>query len=115
MAGIEGILEQYRGAAREQVKLPLAVRAYFSGEANQEQTRELERYLKSRVRPMMALLLREGDLPRLEALARVGWLNPGLIEDGLDMAMELKSTEGFVWLLRWKAEHVGFADREFPL
>lgn len=115
MADIDGILRQYRSAAREQVRLPLAVQAYFSGEATQAQARELERYLKSRVRPLMELLLRKGDLPRLEILAQARWLNPGLVEDGLDMAMALKSTEGFVWLLGWKAEHVGFADRDFTL
>ena len=115
MTGIDGIFRQFRSAAREQVRLPLAVQAYFSAEASPQQTRELESYLRRRVRSVIELLLREDDLPKLEQLAAAGWLDPGLVEDGLDMAVRLKKTEGFVWLLQWKAEHYGFADRDFTL
>ena len=108
-------MQRYHSAAREQVRLPLAAQAYFSGEATEDQTRELELYLKRRTRSFVELLIREDELPRLEALAQAGWLNPGLVEDGLDMAIRLKKTEAFVWLLRWKAEHSGFPDRDFSL
>ena len=43
------------------------------------------------------------------------WLTAGLLEDGLSLAISLKSTEGFVLLLRRKAELVGFSDRDFSL
>lgn len=115
MAGIEGMMQRYHSASREQVRLPLAAQAYFSGEATEDQTRELEGYLRRRVRALVELLLREDALPKLEMLAQAGWLSPGLVEDGLDMAMRLKNTEGFVWLLKWKAEHWGFSDRDFTL
>ena len=115
MAGIEGIMQRYHSAAREQVRLPLAAQAYFSGEATEDQTRELELYLKRRTRSFVELLIREDELPRLEALAQAGWLNPGLVEDGLDMAMRMKKSEDYVWLLNWKANHYGFADRDFTL
>ena len=113
MAGIDVVFRQFRSASRQQVRLPLAVDASFSGEASPEQAQELESYLRRRVRSLMELLIREDDLPKLEQIAL--WLNPGLVEDGLDMAVRLKKTEGFVWLLRWKAEHYGFDDRDFTL
>lgn len=115
MAQIDGIFRQYRSAAREQVRLPLAVQAYFSGEATPEQNRELEGYLRRRVRSLVELLLQEDDLPKLERLAAAFWLNPGLVEDALDMAVRLKKTEAYVWLLKWKAENYGFTDRDFTL
>ncbi|MDO5545059.1 MAG: hypothetical protein Q4F81_04435 [Eubacteriales bacterium] len=115
MAEIDVIFQQFRSASREQVRLPLAVRIFFSGEAAPEQARELESYLKRRVRSVMELLLQEDELPKLEQLAGAGWLTPGLVEDGLDMAVCLKKTEGFVWLMKWKAENYGFADRDFTL
>ena len=63
----------------------------------------------------MELLLRQGRLEELEQLMAQGWLTPGLLEDGLKLAIECKSTEGFVLLLRQKAEQVGFPDRDFSL
>ena len=113
MANADAVFQQFRTAAREQVRLPLAVEAYFSGETTAEQTRELEGYLKRRIRSFLELLIREDQLTKLETIA--DWLNPGLAEDGLDMAIRLKKSEAFVWLLKWKAEHCGFSDRDFTL
>ena len=107
------LYQSFLSAAREPVRLDLAARCYFSGEASPEESRELEAYLKRRVRPLMELLMQQDALPKLEQLA--GWLTPQLAEDGLDMAVRLKKTEAFVWLLRWKAEHSGFSDRDFSL
>ena len=115
MAGIDVVFRQFRSASRQQVRLPLAVDAYFSGEASPEQAQELESYLRRRVRYLMELLIREDELPKLEQLAQKGWLNLGLTEDGLDMAIRLKKPESYVWMLRWKAEHYGFPDRDFTL
>ena len=113
MSKADAVFQQFRTAAREQVRLPLAVEAYFSGETTPEQTRELESYLKRRIRSFLELLIREDQLTKLEAIA--DWLNPGLAEDGLDMAIRLKKSEAFVWLLKWKAEHCGFSNRDFTL
>lgn len=113
MSKADAVFQQFRTAAREQVRLPLAVEAYFSGETTPEQTRELESYLKRRIRSFLELLIREDQLTKLEAIA--DWLNLGLAEDGLDMAIRLKKSEAFVWLLKWKAEHCGFSDRDFTL
>lgn len=115
MANADAIFQQFRSAAREQVRLPLAAEAYFNGEASPEQTRELESYLKRRVRALIELLIREDELPKLEWLAGAGWLNPGLVEDSLDMAIRLKKPEAYVWGLKWKADHYGFTDRDFRL
>ena len=113
MADVNVLFRQFRSAAREQVRLPLAAQAYFSGEASPEQMRELESYLKRRIRSLMELLICEDEVPKLEALA--DWLNPGLVEDGLDVAIRQRKAESYVWLLKWKAEHCGFADRDFSL
>ena len=53
VADLEALIQQFRSAAREQVRLPLAAQAYFSGEATPEQTRELESYLKRRIRSLL--------------------------------------------------------------
>ena len=60
MANADAVFQQFRTAAREQVRLPLAVEAYFSGETTPEQTRELECYLKRRIRSFLELLIRVG-------------------------------------------------------
>lgn len=115
MAEMDTLFQRFRRASQEPVRLRLAVEGYFGGTASPEQARELESYLRRRIRSVIELLMQEDDLPKLERLALEGWLNAGLVEDGLELAIRLKKTEAYVWLLRWKAEHYGFADRDFTL
>ena len=115
MSEMDGLFARFQSASREDVRLGLALEGYFSGLADETQKQALESYLRRRLRPAMELLLRQGRLEELEHLMALGWLTPGLLEDGLKLAIESKSTEGFVLLLRQKAAQVGFPDRDFSL
>ena len=115
MSETDALFQKFQSAPREQVRLELALNAYFSGQATEAQKQALEAYLRLRLSPAMELLLREGRLEELEQLLNPDWLTPGLLEDVLGLAISLKSTEGFVLLLRRKAELTGFSDRDFSL
>lgn len=115
MSEADVLFQKFQSAPREDVRLGLALEGYFSGLATEAQNQVLEDYLRRRLRPAMELLLREGRTEELEQLLEQGWLTAGLLEDGLSLAISLKSTEGFVLLLRRKAELVGFSDRDFSL
>lgn len=115
MAETDALFQKFQSAPREDVRLSLALEGYFSGLADETQKQALESYLRLRLRSAMELLLRQGRLEELEQLMAQGWLTPGLLEDGLKLAIECKSTEGFVLLLRQKAAQVGFSDRDFSL
>lgn len=115
MSETDALFQRFQSASREDVRLGLALEGYCSGQATEAQNQVLENYLRRRLRPAMELLLREGRTEELEQLLEQGWLTAGLLEDGLSLAISLKSTEGFVLLLRRKAELVGFSDRDFSL
>ena len=115
MSETDALFQKFQSASREDVRLELALEGYFLGLADETQKQALESYLRRRLRPAMELLLREGRLEELEQLLEQGWLTAGLLEDGLSLAISLKSTEGFVLLLRQKAAQVGFPDRDFSL
>ena len=115
MAETDALFQKFQSASREDLRLGLALEGYFSGLADETQKQALESYLQRRLRPAMELLLREGRTDELEQLLDQGWLTAGLLEDGLSLAISLKSTEGFVLLLRRKAELAGFSDRDFSL
>lgn len=115
MAETDALFQKFQSAPREDLRLGLALEGYFSGLADETQKQALESYLRRRLRPAMELLLREGRTEELEQLLDQDWLTAGLLEDGLSLAISLKSTEGFVLLLRRKAELVGFPDRDFSL
>lgn len=115
MSEMDALFQKFQSASREDVRLGLALEGYFSGLADETQKQALESYLRLRLRSAMELLLRQGRLEELEQLMAQGWLTPGLLEDGLSLAISLKSTEGFVLLLRRKAELAGFSDRDFSL
>ena len=115
MAETDALFQKFQSASREDLRLGLALEGYFSGLADETQKQALESYLRRRLRPAMELLLREGRTEELEQLLDQSPLTAGLLEDGLSLAISLKSTEGFVLLLRRKAEMVGFSDRDFSL
>lgn len=115
MAETDALFQKFQSASREDLRLGLALEGYFSGLADETQKQTLESYLRRRLRPAMELLLREGRTEELEQLLDQSPLTAGLLEDGLSLAISLKSTEGFVLLLRRKAELVGFSDRDFSL
>ena len=115
MAETDALFQKFQSASREDLRLGLALEGYFSELADETQKQALESYLRRRLRPAMELLLREGRTEELELLLDQGWLTAGLLEDGLSLAISLKSTEGFVLLLRRKAELAGFSDRDFSL
>lgn len=115
MSETDALFQKFQSASREDVRLELALEGYFLGLADETQKQALESYLRLRLRSAMELLLRQGRLEELEQLMAQGWLTPGLLEDGLSLAISLKSTEGFVLLLRRKAELAGFSDRDFSL
>lgn len=115
MSEMDGLFARFQSASREDLRLGLALEGYFSGLADETQKQALESYLRRRLRPAMELLLREGRTEELEQLLDQSPLTAGLLEDGLSLAISLKSTEGFVLLLRRKAEMVGFSDRDFSL
>ena len=115
MSEMDGLFARFQSASREGLRLGLALEGYFSGLADETQKQALESYLRLRLRPAMELLLREGRTEELARLLDQDWLTAGLLEDGLSLAISLKSTEGFVLLLRRKAELAGFSDRDFSL
>lgn len=115
MSETDALFQKFQSAPREDVRLGLALEGYFSGLADETQKQALESYLRLRLRSAMELLLREGRTEELEQLLDQDWLTAGLLEDGLSLAISLKSTEGFVLLLRRKAELAGFSDRDFSL
>lgn len=115
MSEMDGLFARFQSAPREELRLGLALEGYFSGQADETQKQAFKSYLRLRLRSAMELLLRQGQLEELEQLMAQGWLTPGLLEDGLKLTIECKSTEGFVLLLRQKAEQVGFPDRDFSL
>ena len=115
MSEMDTLFQKFQSALREEVRLELALAGYFSGQATEAQKQALEGYLQRRLRPAMEVLLREGRLEELERLLAQDWFPPGLLEDGLSLAISLKSTEGFVLLLHRKAQLIGFSDRDFSL
>lgn len=115
MTGGELLFQKFETSAQEPVRLRLALEGFFRPDMEPEGKKKLEAYLKRRKRPVMEALMNADDLPRLQMLEDLGWLDAGLVDDGLEMAARLKKSEAFVWLLGLKAEKYGFPDKDFSL
>lgn len=116
MGKAEAFYQKFMASRQEPVRLELALQGYFlSEEIPEAQRNAFTDYLRRRIRPAAEALIQRDELPKLQVLEAQGWMNASLIEDCLRMAIRLKKTEAFIWLLGVKAEKYGFADRVFDL
>ena len=114
--GLEGaaLLQKFRTAPREPVRLAAALRGAFTpGCASEAEKKEYVAYLCSRVRPTVAALMEENRVTELENFEKkVGFSQP-LVDEFLAQAMEMDRPEVIVWLLQCKKTRFGFHDRDF--
>ena len=110
----QALLEKFRGASRESVRLAAALRGYFtSGSATEDQRELYGSYLRSRVRPTVAALMEENRVTELERFEKEAPFSQALVDEFLAEAMEMDRPEITVWLLQCKKERFGFRDRDF--
>ena len=110
----QALLEKFRTASRESVRLAAALRGYFTpGCAKENQKETYGAYLRGRIRPTVAALMEENRVTELEQFEKeVGFPQP-LVDEFLAEAMEMDRPEIIVWLLQCKKERFGFRDRDF--
>ena len=110
----DALMEKFRTASRESVRLAAALRGYFTpGCGGGAQRDAYGTYLRSRVRPTIAALTEENRVKDLERFAREVVFSRPLVDEFLKQAMELERPEIIVWLLHCKKERFGFPDRDF--
>lgn len=96
------LLEEFKRVRREALKLEIALEIFRPGmELTEEERQEFVHYLVWRKRPAVQYLIQNGDLQRLRALKKMGWLEEQYLENYREMAIQSKETEIWSWLLRY--------------
>lgn len=110
----DALMEKFRTASRESVRLAAALRGYFTPDcADEVQRNAYGEYLRSRVRPTAAALMEENRVKDLEQFEGETFFSQPLVDEFLKQAMELDRPEIIVWLLQCKKQRYGFPDRDF--
>lgn len=110
----DALMEKFRTASRESVRLAAALRGYFTPDcADKVQRNAYREYLRSRVRPTAAALMEENRVKDLEQFEGETFFSQPLVDEFLKQAMELDRPEIIVWLLQCKKQRYGFPDRDF--
>ena len=110
----DALMEKFRTASRESVRLAAALRGYFTPDcADEVQRNAYGEYLRSRVRPTAAALMEENRVKDLEQFEGETFFSQPLVDEFLKQAMELDRPEIIVWLLQCKKQRFGFPDRDF--
>lgn len=110
----DALMEKFRTASRESVRLAAALRGYFTPDcADKVQRNAYGEYLRSRVRPTAAALMEENRVKDLEQFEGETFFSQPLVDEFLKQAMELDRPEIIVWLLQSKKQRFGFPDRDF--
>ena len=110
----DALMEKFRTASRESVRLAAALRGYFTPDCgNDAQRKAYGEYLRGRVRPTAAALMEENRVKDLELFESGTGFSRPLVDEFLKQAMELDRPEIIVWLLQCKKQRFGFPDRDF--
>lgn len=107
----DALLEKFRTASREEVRLAAALQGFFTQEGGEDYLA----YLRRRPQPAALALLEENQILELERLEQAVGLRYAQVEDLLERAIAMGRPEATVWLLRRKEEYYGFRDRDFSL
>ena len=109
----ESLLQKFRTASREDVRLAAALRGYYTpGCAGEAEKKQYLAYLCRRVRPTVQALMEENQVLELEDFEEKAGFTADMVDEFLQKAMELDRPEVIVWLLRRKQQRYGFRDRD---
>lgn len=107
----EELLRRFQAAPRAEVKLACALQSLQNGEIPEE----CRRYLLTRIRPATLELVRSENTVSLERLEQQGCITHPLLNELLQAAVTDGAQESIIWLLKRKAQRIGFPDRDFSL
>lgn len=112
----EKLLEKFRTASREDVRLAAALRGVFTPQVSSPQEKEAYlAYIRRRPFPAAAALMEENRILDLEKLDAMLPLSRDTVDSLLNMARTMGRPEALVWLLEKKQARFGFRDRDFSL
>lgn len=104
----------FLSSGQEKQKLTIALKRFSETEETDWQNR-YQTYLRTRFRPAMTELIRNGDLGRIRKLCSFATLTAPALEQFIQEASASGQTEILTFLLRLKKDSFGFHDKEFSL
>ena len=107
--------EKFNTSRQEALRLSIALEEFCREEIPAEHRAVYIGYLHRRLRPALLTLVRQDDTLSLTALTQIVSLPAEALNDAIALAASEKRTAALVWLLRYKRETFGFADRDFSL
>lgn len=105
--------QKFKESRQEPLRLAIALEDFFLPDCPTEARAGYEAYLRRRIRPAAAELVRTEDLDKLEQLS--SWLTGSLVEELLQLASKEQRSASLIWLLRLKQECYGFTPPDFSL
>lgn len=104
----------FLSSGQEKQKLAIALKRFTETEDPDWKTR-YRNYLRTRFRPAITELIRNGDLARIRDLSEFVSLPEPALEQFIQEASASGQTEILTFLLQLKKESFGFHDRDFSL
>ena len=112
----QALMEKFRTAQRQDVRLAAALRGMFTpGCGDEAQRGEYLDYLKRRTVPAAVALMEENRVLDLEKLDVCIPFSTETVHSLMETARRLGRPEVLVWLLEKKQSRFGFRDRDFSL
>lgn len=109
--------EKFLETKQAPLKLRIALEEYFfSGvESGEEECRGYESYLRRRVRPAAQMLMEWNRTGEILEMEEAGWLGERELDEMIGLAADKGKAACWMALVKRKAEHWGFPDRDFSL
>lgn len=110
----KAMYEKFLSSQQAAVRLELALNGFFSEEAfTCQQKQAFADYLKTRIRPAVQSLIEQDDTDKIQRMDALDWMSASIVDENILYAIRQNKTQGFLCLLKIKAEKYGFHDRNF--
>ena len=108
----EVMYRKFLSSQQAAVRLELALNGFFSEDGfTSQQKQAFADYLKTRIRPAVQSLIEQGDTDKIQRMDALGWMSASVVDESILYSIRQNKTQGFLCLLKIKAEKHGFNDR----
>ncbi len=113
---VQSVFQRFSRSQQEPLKIACALFCFFSDEAlSDRETKELERYIRIRIRNIVEALIEEDAPEKIDRLYHFGWFGENECNTFIQIARERKKLQALIYLCTLKNDHYGYREQEWKL
>lgn len=110
------VFDRFSQSRQEPFKIAAALYCFFSsGKMKESERRELERFIRMRIRNVVEALIEEDAPEKIEILQGREWFGLIELDSFINIARERRKTQALIYLMTVKNNRYGYREQEWML